>query len=330
VTRVFSGIQPSGDLHLGNYLGALRQWVAMQDDADAVYCLVDLHAVTVPYDPQELRTRTLDAATWLLAVGVDPDRSIIFVQSHVPEHPEMAWVLNCAATMGELGRMVQWKEKSGSRGDSVSVGLFDYPVLQAADIVLYDTDEVPVGDDQRQHVELTRDIAQRVNHRYGEGLLVLPKAVTPRAAARVMDLQHPTNKMSKSADSPKGTVLLTDSPDVIAKKIRSAVTDSGTDIRFDPKGKPGISGLLELMSVATARSIDDLCGEYEGQGYGVFKPAVAEAVVEMLRPHQDRYAQLSAAPEHVGDILADGAAKARTIASVTLARVKEAMGFLGR
>jgi tryptophanyl-tRNA synthetase len=330
VTRVFSGIQPSGDLHLGNYLGALKNWVAMQERADTVYCVVDLHAITDGHEPAELRRRTLDTATWLLAIGVDPDRAILFVQSHVHEHTECTWLFNCIAGFGELGRMPQFKEKSEratARGDQVSVGLFDYPVLQAADILLYHADEVPVGEDQRHHIELARDIGQRFNHRFGE-VFTLPRAIHPEAAARVMDLQEPTNKMSKSIESPRGTVSLIDDPKAIAKKIRSAVTDSGTDIRYDRSDKPGISNLLELLAAATDRSVDDVAAEYDGQGYGAFKGAVAEAVVEMLRPMQERYHELAADPDAVEAILAAGADKARGVAAPTLARARDAMGLL--
>jgi tryptophanyl-tRNA synthetase len=329
VTRVFSGMQPSGAPHLGNLLGAWENWVAMQEHADCIYCVVDLHAITSPaeHDPQTLRQRTVDLAASVLAVGVDPARSILFVQSHVHEHAEGAWLLNCVTGFGELRKMPQFKEKSEGRGESVSVGLFDYPVLQAADILLYHTDEVPVGDDQRHHIELARDIAQRFNHRFGE-TFTLPKAVHPPAGARVMDLQDPTFKMSKSQSSEKGIVRVLDPPEQIAKKIKSAVTDSGTDIRYDPVEKAGVSNLLEILAGVTSRSIDDLAAEYDGHGYGTFKLAVAEAVVERLRPIRERFEDLAADPGEIERILAEGAAAARAIAGPTLVRAKEAMGLL--
>ena len=332
MTRVFSGIQPSGDLHLGNHLGALVNWVAMQQRAECVYCVVDLHAMTSPaeHDPATLRQRTLSAATTLLAVGVDPQRSILFVQSHVHEHAECTWLLNCIAGFGELRKMPQFKDKSAGKGESVSVGLFDYPVLQSADILLYHADEVPVGEDQRHHIELARDLGQRFNHRFapGDPVFTLPRAIHPPAAARVMDLQEPTNKMSKSTSSDKGVVYLLDDPARIAKKIRAAVTDSATDIRYDREAKPGVSNLLEILAAATGRSIDELVVEHDGHGYGSFKAAVAEAVVELLRPVQQRHAELAADPGEVSRTLADGAQRAREVAAPTLLRAKEAMGML--
>jgi tryptophanyl-tRNA synthetase len=330
VTRVFSGIQPSGELHLGNHLGALVNWVGMQERAECVYCVVDLHAMTSPaeHDPATLRQRTVDAATTLLAVGVDPQRSILFVQSHVHEHAECTWLFNCIAGFGELRKQPQFKEKSEGK-ESVSVGLFDYPVLQTADILLYHADEVPVGEDQRHHIELARDLGQRFNHRFGE-VFTLPKAIHPQAAARVMDLQEPTNKMSKSTSSDKGVVYLLDDPKRIAKKIRSAVTDSATDIRYDREAKPGVSNLLEILAAATGHAIEQLAAEHDGHGYGAFKAAVAESVVELLRPIQTRHAELAADPGEVARILDDGAHRARTIAADTLQRAKDAMGLLPR
>ncbi len=330
MTRVFSGIQPTGDLHLGNYLGALVNWVGFQERADCVYCVVDLHAITTPaeHDPATLRQRTLDTATLLLAVGVDPDRSILFVQSHLHEHSECTWLFNCVAGFGELRKMPQFKEKSEGRGESVSVGLFDYPVLQAADILLYHADEVPVGEDQRHHIELARDIGQRFNHRFGDEVFTLPKAIHPQAAARVMDLQEPTNKMSKSTSTDKGIVNLLDDPKRIEKKVKSAVTDSATDIRYDRDQKPGVSNLLEILSAATGRGVEELAAEHDGQGYGAFKTAVAEAVVELLRPIQQRYEELAADPAEVERQLRDGAQRARAIAAPTLERAKAAVGLL--
>src|SRR5436309_7420641 len=256
MARVLSGIQPSGDVHLGNYVGALRNWVDFQDEHDAFYCIVDLHALTLPWEPTELQDKTLQTAQVLLAAGIDPERSTVFVQSHVPEHSELCWILNCVATMGELARMTQFKEKSQGR-DSVSVGLFDYPVLQAADILIYDADQVPVGEDQRQHLELTRNIAQRFNNRFGE-TFVVPEPAIPALGAKVYDLQEPTNKMSKTADSPRGTVMVFDPPEVIERKVKRAVTDPQTSVRFDPEHKPGVSNLLTILAVATGRTPEEV------------------------------------------------------------------------
>lgn len=329
--RVFSGMQPSaGGLHLGNHLGALVQWVRMQETHDCVYCIVDLHAITVSHDPKELRQRTVNVAINYLAGGVDPDESILFVQSHVHEHAECAWLLNCVAGYGELGRMPQFKdkaEKAAASSEQVTVGLFDYPVLQAADILLYDADEVPVGEDQVHHIELTRDLGQRFNHRFGE-VFTLPEVRVPEAGARVMDLQNPMDKMSKSTSVPKGIISLDDDERTILKKFRSAVTDSDTDVRYDRANKAGISNLLEILSAVTGRSPTDLADEYADQGYGTFKTAVAEAVIETLRPVQTRQRELAADPGEVERLLAAGATRAREHASRTLDRAKDAVGFL--
>ncbi len=329
-TRVFSGIQPSGVLHLGNLLGALVNWVAMQDRADCIYCVVDLHAMTSPteHDPATLRQRTVEVATGILAAGIDPDRSLLFVQSHVPEHAECSWLFSCVATYGELARMPQFKEKSAGRDTAVSVGLLTYPALQAADILLYHTNEVPVGEDQRHHIELARDIAQRFNHRFGREVFTAPKAVHPQAAARVMDLQEPTNRMSKSATTERGIVYLLDEPDVIVKKFKSAVTDSETEVRHDRDAKPGVSNLLEIMAAATGDDVDTLAATYDGGGYGAFKAAVADAVVELLEPIQRRHAEFAADPGEVERVLARGAATARETAGGTIADAKDAMGLL--
>ncbi len=324
--RVFSGIKPSGDMHLGNYFGAVRQWVAQQDDHDALYCVVDLHAMTEPFDHTELTAATRQTATALLAAGLDPTRCILFAQSHVTAHAELTWILNCVATFGELRRMTQFKEK-GKGQESVSVGLFDYPVLMAADILLYDTDEVPVGDDQRQHLELTRDVALRFNHRFGD-TLVVPKATVPPVAARVMDLQNPTAKMSKTVESPQGTVLMLDPPDVIMKKVKSAVTDSGTEVSYDPAEKPGVSNLLEIYAAATGSDVDKAASTFDGQGYGAFKTAVADSLVELLTPVRERYEELAADPAELDRQLALGAEKARVIAGPVLERVRRAVGLL--
>jgi tryptophanyl-tRNA synthetase len=326
--RVFSGIQPTGDLHLGNHLGAVRRWVADQDRADAIYCVVDLHALTLPYSPAELSARTRQNAVLLMAAGLDPARCVLFVQSHVAAHAELTWLLNCVATFGELRRMTQFKEKSEGQ-ESVSAGLFDYPVLMVADIVLYDTDEVPIGDDQRQHLELARDVAIRFNNRFGE-TFVVPTATFPPVGARIMDLQNPTAKMSKSADSPQGTVPLLDPPEAIAKKIKSAVTDSGTEVRYDPANKPGISNLVEIHSAVTDRGIAEIEAEFAESGYGSFKGAVADAVVEALRPLQERYQKLEADPAEVDRLLEMGAQKARAIAEPVLERARTATGLLPR
>jgi tryptophanyl-tRNA synthetase len=324
MTRVFSGIQPTGTKHLGNYIGAIRHYVADQDRGEAFYCVVDLHAISVPYDVASLRENTLDTAATLLAAGLDAERCTLFVQSQVDAHPYGAWLLGALASFGELGRMTQFKEKSENR-ESVSVDLFTYPVLQAADILLYQADRVPVGDDQRQHLELARDIAQRFNHRFGE-MFTLPEAAIPTSGDRVMDLQDPTRKMSTTRGTPQGTVLVVDPPDVVAKKVRSAVTDSGRDVRRGD-GKEGIANLIEIMSVASGRSPEQIEADYDGKGYGDFKSDVADAVVEMLRPVRERYLELRANEDELQTILRRGAEHARSVASATLAEMRRRMGF---
>ncbi|MGH8988861.1 MAG: tryptophan--tRNA ligase [Acidimicrobiales bacterium] len=321
--RVLSGVQPSGDFHLGNYIGAFRQWVAHQQD-DAYYCVVDLHALTEEIDPAYLRQKTFEAARSLLAVGLDPDVSTIFVQSHVPEHPRLAWILQCLATMGELGRMTQFKAK-GRGQDAVRVGLFAYPVLMAADILLYQADRVPVGDDQRQHLELARELAQRFNNRYGE-TFVVPEAAIPLVGARVMDLQHPDRKMSKSVDSPLGTIAMLEEPAEIERKVRRAVTDTDGEMRYAPDEKPGLANLLSLLAVAMERTPEEVASGYTR--YGDLKRDLADALVEMLRPVRERAAELTADPGRVEDALRAGAARAHDIASVTYARAAEAVGLL--
>ncbi|MFI5053129.1 MAG: tryptophan--tRNA ligase, partial [Acidimicrobiia bacterium] len=323
--RVLSGIKPTGEIQLGNYLGAVQHWVAAQDAAtspdQALYCVVDLHALTVPWDATTFAELTRRTAMVLLAAGLDPQRCTLFVQSHVPQHVELTWLLNCVATFGELRRMTQFKEKSAKSGsggqESVSVGLFDYPVLMAADVLLYDTNVVPVGDDQRQHLELTRDLAIRFNHRFGE-TLVVPEATVPPVGARIMDLQNPTAKMSKSDDSPQGSLPLLDEPKALTKRIKAAVTDSDTEIRFDPVEKPGVSNLLQILAAVSDQGIAAVEAEYSGQGYGALKAAVADAVVERLRPIQARYAELERDPAEVARILAAGAERAEAIADVVL------------
>ena len=324
MSKVFSGIQPSGELHLGNYLGAIRSWVADQHVSDAIYCVVDLHALTLDIDPVELRTRTYETALDLLAAGLDPYACTLFVQSQVPEHPRLTWLLECTASMGELRRMTQFKEKSEGR-ESVRAGLFTYPVLQAADILLYDTDRVPVGNDQRQHVELTRELAIRFNGRYGD-TFVVPEAAFPPVGARVMDLQDPTRKMSKSVSSPLGTVLVLDPPEEIERKVRKAVTDTDGEVRYDPEAKPGVANLLELLAVATNRTPAEAAESY--QRYGDLKRDLADALVELLRPIQKKRYELAADPGAVTSLLAQGAEKAHAIASVTYRRAADAIGLL--
>jgi tryptophanyl-tRNA synthetase len=327
MTRVLSGIQPTGDIHLGNYLGAIRQWVVDQHEHDSLYPVVDLHALTI-YEPgRDLAGKSLETATVLVAAGLDPDVCTLFLQSHVPEHPQLAWLLECTASMGELGRMTQFKDKSAKgESDSSSVGLFTYPVLQASDILLYDADRVPVGEDQRQHLELCRDLAQRFNFRYGD-TFVIPAAGVPTVGARVADLQEPTRKMSKSATSPLGTVLVLDAPERIRKKIRSAVTDSSGGVAFDPEKQPGVSNLLSILAAVTGRSPGDLAAEYSQ--YGPLKNDTADAVISLLAPLQTRYAELAGDPGEMTRVLRAGAEKARTIASATLQRAQHAIGLFG-
>ena len=324
--RVFSGVQPTGVPHLGNLLGAFRHWVADQETHECLYCVVDLHSITVPYEPSELREASLAMATLLMAVGIDPARSILFVQSQVREHTELAWILNCTATFGEVRRMTQFKEKSGGQ-ESVSVGLFDYPVLQAADVLLYNAHRVPVGDDQRQHLELMRDIAIRFNGRYGD-TFVVPQASIPRVGARIMDLQEPTNKMSKSGGTELGTIWLSDPPSRLKKKIMGAVTDSGSDVRADAS-KPGVTALLEILAAVTDTSVADLEDRYAGSQYGAFKKDVLDATVAFLEPVQARHAELEADPGEVMRGLDASADRAREIAVTTMATVRGAVGLLG-
>jgi tryptophanyl-tRNA synthetase len=328
---VFSGMQPSGDsLHLGNYLGALVNWVALQDDHDPIYCVVDLHAITVQQEPATLREATRRTAAQYLAAGVDPACSTLFVQSHVPAHTELAWVLGTLTGFGEAGRMTQFKDKSSRYGaESTTVGLFTYPVLMAADILLYGTHLVPVGDDQRQHLELTRDLAGRFNSRYGD-TFVVPEAMIPKESARIYDLQDPTAKMSKSAASPNGLINLMDDPKVIAKRIRSAVTDTEREIRYDPKAKPGIANLLDIYATVSGRSIPELETEYDGKGYGDLKKDLAEVVVERVAPIRERTLELMQDPAELDRLLAIGAEKASERAERTLAQAYERVGFLRR
>jgi tryptophanyl-tRNA synthetase len=324
MTRVFSGVKPTGSVHIGNYFGAFRQWAVDQHEHEALFCVVDLHALTVEIDPALLRATTLETATGLLAAGLDPDVCTLFVQSHVAEHTGLAWLLECTATYGELKRMTQFKEKSHGQ-ESVRAGLFTYPVLMAADILLYDADRVPVGDDQRQHVELTRDLAIRFNARYG-ATFVVPEAALPKAGARVMDLQHPTRKMSKTEESPLGTIGMIDEPDEIKRKVRKAVTDTDGEMRLDREHKPGLANLLELYGAATGRSASEVAGDFPR--YGELKDRLVEALVEVLRPVRERYGELSADPGGVAALLEKGADKARGLAVPTLERARTAVGLL--
>src|SRR3954470_9578334 len=324
MARVFSGIQPTGDMHLGNYLGAVRNWVA--DQEDAIYCVVDLHALTYPQDPDVLRSKTLQVAALLIAAGLDPDVCTLFVQSQVHEHAELSWLLECTVAYGELRRMTQLNDKS-DRAEFGSAGLLTSPALMAADILLYDTETVPVGDDQRQHLELTRDVATRFNSRYGQ-TFVVPRAVIPKVGARIKDLQDPTRKMSKSEESPQGTILLLEDPKRVERKIKRAVTDTETEVRYDPAEKPGVANLLELLGAATGSDPAVLAGNYTQ--YGPLKADTADAVVALLEPIQARYAELMADPTGTAAVLAKGAAKAQSAAADTLARAQRNIGLLPR
>ncbi|MFG2861808.1 tryptophan--tRNA ligase [Streptomyces sioyaensis] len=327
--RVLSGIQPTaGSFHLGNYLGAVRQWVALQESHDAFYMVVDLHAITVPQDPAELRRNTRVAAAQLLAAGLDPERCTLFVQSHVPEHAQLAWVMNCVTGFGEASRMTQFKDKSAKQGaDRTTVGLFTYPVLMVADILLYQADQVPVGEDQRQHLELTRDLADRFNTRFGD-TFTIPNPYIVKETAKIFDLQDPSIKMSKSASSPKGIIDLLDDPKVTAKKVKSAVTDTDTVIRFDREAKPGVSNLLTILSTLTGTSVPDLERSYEGKMYGALKTDLAEVMVDFVTPFRDRTQEYLDDPETLDAILAKGAEKARAVAAETLATTYDRLGLL--
>lgn len=326
---IFSGIQPSGELSIGNYIGSLRNWVPMQDVADCIYCVVDQHAITVRQDPKILHERTLNTLAIFLAAGIDPKKSIIFLQSHVPAHCELAWILNCYTQVGELNRMTQYKDKSKRYATNVTAGLFNYPVLMAADILLYKANKVPVGDDQRQHIEITRDIAERFNGIYGE-TFVLPEGMIPKAGARVMSLQDPLKKMSKSDDNPKNVIRMLEEPKSILKKIKSAVTDSDDPpvVAYDWDKKPGVSNLLELMSAATSRDIPELVEHFRGAMYGTFKSEVGEAVVAMLEPIQQRYKEIRADEDFIKQVFLEGAEKASKIAEKTLKEVYEKVGYV--
>lgn len=327
--RVLSGIQPTaGSFHLGNYLGAVRQWVALQESHDAFYMVVDLHAITIPQDPADLRANTRLAAAQLLAAGLDPERCTLFVQSHVPEHAQLAWVMNCLTGFGEASRMTQFKDKSAKQGaDRASVGLFTYPVLQVADILLYQAHEVPVGEDQRQHIELTRDLAERFNGRFGDTFRI-PKPYILKETAKIFDLQDPSIKMSKSASTPKGLINLLDDPKVTAKKVKSAVTDTDTVIRYDASAKPGVSNLLTIYSTLTGTGIGELEEKYAYKGYGALKTDLAEVMVDFVTPFRERTQQYLDDPETLDSILAKGAEKARAVAAETLSQAYDRVGFL--
>ena len=325
--RIFSGIQPSGDLTLGSYMGAIKNWVPLQDEYDCIYCIVDMHAITVRQDPALLRRRTLEQLAQYIACGLDPVRSVIFIQSHVPQHAELAWVLGCYTQFGELSRMTQFKDKSKKHADNITAGLFTYPVLMAADILLYQADLVPVGQDQKQHVELCRDVAQRFNGVYSD-TFTLPEPFIPKMGARVMSLGDPSSKMSKS--DPDGCVFLMDTPEVIQKKFKRAVTDSETQVRFDPEHKPGISNLLTIYCAASSKSPEEAEEAFQGQGYGVFKPAVGDAVVELLRPIREEAGRLMADKAYLEGIYKEGAERASHLAAKTLRKVYKKVGFVAR
>jgi len=324
--RIFSGIQPTGGKHLGNYSGGFRQYAATQELGEAFFCIVDLHSITVEHDPKDLHERTLDLAAILFATGLDPERSAVFVQSHVTAHAEAAWLLGSATGFGELRRMTQFKDK-GDRQEFVSAALFTYPVLMAGDILLYQTDRVPIGDDQRQHLELARDVGIRFNSRYGETFTV-PEGIYPEVGARIMDLQEPTRKMSTTGGTELGTIGILDPPELIAKKFKSAVTDSGRDVVYDPEAKPGVSNLIEILHVATGEPMDAIQSRYDGQGYGTFKQEVGEAVVALLEPVRLRYEELRADETELRRLLGLGAEKARETSAATLETMYERMGFV--
>jgi tryptophanyl-tRNA synthetase len=323
--RVFSGIQPSGDPTFGNYSGGFRQYAATQEQGESFFCIVDLHAITVDYDPAVMYPRTLDLFSMLLATGLDPDRSTIFAQSHVAAHAEASWLLSAVASYGQLGRMTQFKEKGGKQ-EFISAALFNYPVLMAGDILLYRADRVPIGDDQRQHLELARDIAERFNSRFGE-TFVVPEGVYPEIGARIMDLQDPLGKMGKTGSSEQGTIRMLDEPDVIRRKLKTAVTDSGSDVQRSDD-KPGVTNLIDIFSVATGETPNEVESRYDGSGYGQFKADVGDAVVALLQPIQERYRELRADEDELRRLLAHGAEKARAVSGPVLDQIYERMGFV--
>ena len=326
---IFSGVQPSGELTLGNYLGALKNWVKLQDEYNCIYSIVDMHAITVRQDPKELRRRSIDLLKIYMAVGIDPEKSLLFLQSHVPQHAELTWVLSCNTQMGELSRMTQFKEKSKSHADDVNAGLFTYPVLMAADILLYQADLVPVGHDQLQHIEITRDIANRSNFHYGE-TFTIPEPFVPKAGARVMSLQTPENKMSKSDPNPNGYIRLLDDRDTVIRKFKRAVTDSESEIRYDKENKKGVSNLLDIYSAVTGKTIAEAETEFAGKGYGDFKLAVGEAVADVLAPVQKRFEELGADKAYVESVYKKGAEMAERIANRTMRKVHKKVGFIAK
>ena len=325
--RIFSGIQPSGELTLGSYMGAIKNWVALQDEYDCLYCIVDMHAITVRQNPADLRRRALEQLAQYIACGLDPQKNILFIQSHVPQHAELSWILGCYTQFGELSRMTQFKQKSQQHADNITAGLFTYPVLMAADILLYQADLVPVGEDQRQHVELTRDIAQRFNGVYSD-TFVLPEAFIPKMGARVMSLGNPENKMSKS--DPEGCVYLMDKPEDIQRKFKRAVTDSEMAVKFDKENKPGVSNLLTIYCAAIGKTVEEAEAEFAGQGYGVFKPAVGEAVIELMRPIREEAERLMGDKAYLESVYRDGAQRAQYLAQKTLSKVQRKVGFIAR
>lgn len=325
---IFSGIQPSGNLTIGNYFGAIKNWVKLQDEYECYYCVVDLHAITVRQEPKELRRRTLEVLATYIACGIDPDKNTLFIQSHVPAHSEAAWLLNCSSYIGELNRMTQFKDKSQRYGESVSVGLLDYPVLMAADILLYNTDLVPVGNDQKQHLELARDIAMRFNNAYSPTFKV-PEPYIPKAGARIMDLQNPTKKMSKSADNANSFVLIMDSPDVVRKKLSRAVTDSIGIVKYNDD-QPGVKNLINILSTATGKTVEDIEKEYDGVGYAKFKNDVAEAIVSEIEPVQKKVKELLEDKDYLESIYKKGADKANYVAGKMLSKMQRKIGFVPR
>jgi tryptophanyl-tRNA synthetase len=325
---VFSGVAPSGTIHLGNYLGAIKNWVELQETHSCIFCVVDLHAITVPQDPEKLRQKILEVAAIYLAAGIDSEKSIVFIQSHNPDHTELAWILNTIAKIPEMERMTQFKDKSKDNKETINMGLFDYPVLMASDILLYSTDIVPVGEDQKQHVELTKALARRFNQQFGETLKV-PEAMIKKEGARIMGLDDPTKKMSKSAKSPANYIALTDSPDTIRKKIQKAVTDSGSEVRFDPETKPAISNLLTIYSLVSDTPVNQLEKKYKDHtSYAEFKKDLAEAIISYLSPFQEKYNELMANPGQIKKILDQGAQSAKKISSQTMSGVKNKIGLL--
>ncbi len=327
--RIFSGIKPTGDLTLGSYIGAIKNWVELQNDYDCLYCIVDMHAITIRNDPEVLHRRTLEQLAQYIASGLDPKKNIVYIQSHVAQHAELSWILGCYSMMGELNRMTQFKDMSRKHSDNLNAGIFTYPVLMAADILLYQSDLVPVGEDQKQHVELARNIAVRFNGVYGD-VFKLPEPFIPKVGARIRSLTDPTSKMSKSDEDPQGSVYIMDSPDAIMKKFKRAKTDSLGCVRFDPDEQPGISNLMTIYSSVTGRSFDEITAEFEGKGYGVFKPAVAEAVIETLRPIREESERLLSDRSQLAEVYRDGARRAAEIAEDTLNLVRGKIGFVGK